>query len=878
MRTMLKLLLLAALLVAMAGVATPDDPDETKDDRTGEIILVEQIAKDARNAPRYPAPPQTHHNTGFNGLDMHHIMQVQRFPAVRVKLELAGKPQPVQLADGTIVVAGFVEPPTAKLSCVTVQWSVDNARTFSKPKLFEKMPGRTCGLTLLRDGTLVLAHGDKQPCVSRSEDGGHNWTTVNLPADIVPDNGGPLKLGEVSGLVELPDGTLLMHIARQFKGQYKWTAYVIRSSDGGRTWGDPTRVPTETDADEISYELLPSGRIFGIARCSGAFIHRNKLADVVPGGPGAPLTGEPSDSAAMFFSDDLGRTWSKPQPTGLGVLQAATYPLQLRDGRLILLIGHRVFPFGVQAVASRDGGKTFDLEHPLVLAWHSWSYYCGHPRSIQLKDGSILTGYYTQRIAGHPPHHNDKCTGELVRWRPPDNWPPIKNEQSHVVSARQLASQTKRVDVPDHRWVVKQPGAIRPQDVGLEERISIYPEGLTTAANGDLLLAVCCPEKMKTFIMRSADRGKTWAKQGVVEHTDQTGYVEGMTRTHSGRLMLIYYSRSQKLAATKPGDLYYRVGGNNYRFAQHESNHWGAWSDDEGKTWYKAPIDLSPFKAMDAQACGKIFQTQDGTLVASFRGHITQEELNSGITGCGIIRSHDDGKTWGDASPIHRAIPGSGHWFNENQVLPLADGRWLAMIRLNNNNLINSTPLIMHRSYSLDQGRTWSFPVPTRFSGGEPGAGLLPDGGIVCAQTASGRTYGIVWREDKMLRGGIKQDKPWGLLYEVSYDGGLTWAYWGDLYRSEEGSAEHIGSPTFLAIDENNVLAVYHRGSKELSAKYRRVGPYLNYGPQFIGTCWLGKVATDDPLTESLRSPCWANPWRTQRELHDHLRTEPPDA
>lgn len=102
MRNKFILLLLAVLLVGMTVVATPDKPDGKKDDRTTEIISVEPFAKDARNAPRYPAPSRTHHNTSFNGLDMHHIMQVQRFPAVRVKLELAGKPQPVHLADGTI--------------------------------------------------------------------------------------------------------------------------------------------------------------------------------------------------------------------------------------------------------------------------------------------------------------------------------------------------------------------------------------------------------------------------------------------------------------------------------------------------------------------------------------------------------------------------------------------------------------------------------------------------------------------------------------------------------------------------------------------------------------------------------------------------------
>ena len=54
---------------------------------------------------------------------------------------------------------------------------------------------------------------------------------------------------------------------------------------------------------------------------------------------------------------------------------------------------------------------------------------------MQLLDGTMLTGYYTHRIDvkgdGFPdparnaptPHHNQADTGELVRWRVPDNWP-----------------------------------------------------------------------------------------------------------------------------------------------------------------------------------------------------------------------------------------------------------------------------------------------------------------------------------------------------------------------------------------------------------------------------------------------------------------------
>lgn len=401
---------------------------------------IEIIREAARQAPPYPKPGDPKENTGFNSLDMHQILRAQRMPAVRTKLTMGGKPQAAQLPDGTVVVAGFIEPPIHPTSCITMQWSTDRGATFSEPKIFEEMPGRTCGFKCLHDGTLILGHGDAPPWISRSTDGGHSWTSTTIGNDIIPgkpagkrpDDG--LGIGESNGVLELPDGTLLQHVFR-FHGEYRWSAFLVRSTDGGNTWGDPTPAATGTDADEIYYERLSSGRLIGIGRCSGAYIHRNHLEDAVPGGHEAPMQGEPGDSPSVFYSDDDGHTWTAPRPTGLGVLMAASYPLELPDGRVLLIIGHRQLPFGVQAVASRDDGQSWDLDQPLVLAQHSWSFYCGHPRSCLLDDGSILTGYYTHQdyapaypctVCGSGQamgSHGGKITGELIRWWPPSDWP-----------------------------------------------------------------------------------------------------------------------------------------------------------------------------------------------------------------------------------------------------------------------------------------------------------------------------------------------------------------------------------------------------------------------------------------------------------------------
>ena len=418
--------------------------------------------------------------------------------------------------------------------------------------------------------------------------------------------------------------------------------------------------------------------------------------------------------------------------------------------------------------------------------------------------------------------------------------------------------------LPEYRWVVeKQEPVLRPADVMLAEHISIYPEGLTFAENGDLLMAACSPTAAKTFIVRSSDRGETWKQQGTLEHRSAEGYaadggfVEGMSRLRSGRLVLIYYILKQEIEKTQPGYPYFIEGGNNFRFTHLSSAQWGAYSDDEGKTWRYSPMDIGPFMSMDAEASTQIFETDDGTLVASFRGHLNQAEMDSGITSNGVIRSRDGGVTWGDANPIVQAQPGSGLCFNESQIVPLEDGRWLAMIRLNNNNFAQS-PLTMCRSYSGDQGCTWSYPVRTRFRGGEPGMGVLADGAVICVQTGPGWTSTLTFRYGWELKQEhtrpSTQNTRGGLLYEVSCDGGLTWSYWGRLYSTEPGSREHIGSPIIRALDQDTAIAVYHRGEKGGHERFPDL-PSGSYGPQFIGASRLCRVPADDPRAAALITP-----------------------
>jgi len=65
----------------------------------------------------------------------------------------------------------------------------------------------------------------------------------------------------------------------------------------------------------------------------------------------------------------------------------------LDNGWLLVVYGVRHKPYGARACISRDGGKTWDIEHEITLS-PAMNGDLGYPASVQLDDGSILTLYY----------------------------------------------------------------------------------------------------------------------------------------------------------------------------------------------------------------------------------------------------------------------------------------------------------------------------------------------------------------------------------------------------------------------------------------------------------------------------------------------------
>ena len=203
--------------------------------------------------------------------------------------------------------------------------------------------------------------------VHRSTDGGRTWRETFDVAVSPFDRGCTLR-----PMVELPNGELLL--ACYDETRLPCPCFVLRSADGGRTWGQASTVAAD---DEISfYEpaivRLESGRIIAILRTHD---------------PGAYYQ-------YQCESGDDGRTWTQPCRTPMWGHPA--HLLVLQDGRLLCVYGHRRKPFGIRACLSSDDGQTWDVHNELVIRDDFLNGDLGYPTSVQLEDGTIFTAYYGQ--------------------------------------------------------------------------------------------------------------------------------------------------------------------------------------------------------------------------------------------------------------------------------------------------------------------------------------------------------------------------------------------------------------------------------------------------------------------------------------------------
>lgn len=268
--------------------------------------------------------------------------------------------------------------------------SRDDAKTWSAPRTVIDSPGddRNPAFGQVKNGDIILGYailkgydatglkfiGPKRSdrnaegvYVVRSSDGGKTWTNPEIDGatHALQKDGGTLS--PFGKIIQLADGTILMSVYYEFWDDRGHQDYVFRSHDGGKTWAEPTLVGEHSN--ETALLELPDGRLL------------------------AALRSEKGAHLSIASSKDKGHTWSAP----VQVTRDGEHPadlIGLKNGDILLSYGERNAPFGVEAIVSHDSGKTWDEKSKVVLAKDAVSVDCGYPSSWQLPNGKIVTMYY----------------------------------------------------------------------------------------------------------------------------------------------------------------------------------------------------------------------------------------------------------------------------------------------------------------------------------------------------------------------------------------------------------------------------------------------------------------------------------------------------
>jgi hypothetical protein len=301
-------------------------------------------------------------------------------------------PNVTKLPDGTLAAIVYNQPSHAKLPGEVECWTSKDGATWQKtgnPMPHEPDTNRmNVGAGLNRRGELVVlssgwslgepvAPGDAKrkllkvlPCWSSvSVDGGKTW---KLNKDALPapfKNAGPfIPFGDV---LPADDGTLrcAFYFVREDAAK-RHDVWMFSSKDDGASW-QPHALLAEAH-NETTIFYINRGRWLAASR--------------------RRLDGLAID---LYRSEDDGKSWTLAMPIS-DEMQHPADIMRLRDGRLLLSYGNRQpGKFGVLARLSGDDGATWT--EPLTIVDDCGSRDCGYPASVQLADGTVVTGYYADK-------------------------------------------------------------------------------------------------------------------------------------------------------------------------------------------------------------------------------------------------------------------------------------------------------------------------------------------------------------------------------------------------------------------------------------------------------------------------------------------------
>ncbi len=279
--------------------------------------------------------------------------------------------------------------------------SPDGGKSWSKPRKLSSGPldDRDAGIIVTPAGTWLVnyftslafaAHGDRNGAQAhwtraedsitvsgirrehgffmlRSTDGGKTWSDKYR-----------IPVNNVHGPIILRDGSLF-YCGRAYSSNCMQQAafaeemVCLRSDDDGLTWQEISRFKTGDIGDQ---EVRGWHEIHTVETDSGKLITHIRYRS----------------STWQITSTDGGKSWQ-----GLHQVTEGYPPhlLKLRDGRLLLSYGCRQKPFGSRCRISSDEGESWS--EPLLISDDGATVDLGYTSTAELSDGSLVTAWYEFR-------------------------------------------------------------------------------------------------------------------------------------------------------------------------------------------------------------------------------------------------------------------------------------------------------------------------------------------------------------------------------------------------------------------------------------------------------------------------------------------------
>ncbi len=283
--------------------------------------------------------------------------------------------------------------------------------------------------------------------------------------------------------------------------------------------------------------------------------------------------------------------------------------------------------------------------------------------------------------------------------------------------------------------------------------------------------------------IESKDGGKTWTEPRVVVDGPWDDRNPALGQMRNGTIVLAYwecrmYDENGKWAPSKTGSAMYYV-----------------LSKDGGKTWsQRRPLGTGPIGHTGGSPYGRIVVQRDGTALMSVYGQpdpaYTGDDriAEAGRDAVGILRSRDNGETWGDFSLV-----GSGG-YNETAILPIAGKTLLAASRTEPGGVLD-----VRRSQ--DGGRTWGAFQPVT---GGPGRKMMqhPADLVRLKSGAVLMVYG-------------SRVKPMGAAAVLSHDGGTTWDWEHRVMLGWTSHNTDTGYPSAVQLPDGTIVCLYYSVSTE---------------------------------------------------------------